>query len=395
MQPIFFAIMLTAASPQFEARILGDQAIVGTLTELTAKRVTIATAAGPVALDTDKLIRLAPRLKPAAAPLEARAWIELADGSSFAARDYAVNGGRARFSLPGDQVVELPVAMIATVRLQPETEAMAGDWQRILAMKLDGDVLVARKGETLDYHKGVIRDVNEQAVQFVLDGEPLAVKRSKVYGLAYYHPADQQLPEPVGRLVDASGGTWSVRSLALSGGKLQWTTPAGLTIVRPLEAIGQIDFTGKIVYLSDLKPESVRWSPYFAMAKPLAVMEQFYTPRQDKSLESKPLQIGGTQYAKGLALHSRTEMVYRLPERFSRLKAVAGIDDAARPHGNVQLVIRGDDRVLLDVTVTGTDAPKPLDLDLTGVRRLNILVDFGDNSDVGDYLDLADALMVK
>jgi len=396
MHALLLLATLTATPIQFEGRILGDQVVAGTLAELGANRLAIATKDGLVGLDADKLIRLTPQTKPAPLQFEPKVWVDLVDGSTFPALDYTASGGRAKINLPGDQPLELPVTMIATVRLQPETETLGADWQRILAMKLDGDVLVARKGESLDYHKGLVRDVTDQVVEFVLDGDTLPVKRSKVYGLAYYRSADRQMPEETARLIDNAGATWSVRSLSLAGDKLQWSTPTGLTVARPLSAVAQIDFSaGKILYLSDLKPDSIQWSPYFGTDKTLAILGQFFAPRHDKNLESKPLQLGGVQYGKGLALHSRTDVVYRLPERYSRFKAVVGIDDSVRPHGNVRLVIRGDDRVLFEATLTGSDAPKPVDLDLKGVRRLGILVDFGAETDVGDHLDLADAMIIK
>ncbi|MGA2797076.1 MAG: NPCBM/NEW2 domain-containing protein, partial [Thermoguttaceae bacterium] len=80
---------------------------------------------------------------------------------------------------------------------------------------------------------------------------------------------------------------------------------------------------------------------------------------------------------------------------FTRLKAVAGIDDSVRPQGNVRLVIRGDNNVLLDLPVAGTDAPKSIDLDLSGVRKLSILVDFGNHAGFGDHLDLGNARIIK
>ena len=124
-------------------------------------------------------------------------------------------------------------------------------------------------------------------------------------------------------------------------------------------------------------------------------MAQFYAPRCDRSFDGGPLQLGGTQYRKGLALHGRTEFVYRLPHRFSRFRAVAGIDDAVRPGGRVRLVVRGDGRELLDAAVAGSDPPRPVDLDLTGIRRLTIVVDFGESLSTGDYLLLCNARLSK
>jgi hypothetical protein len=58
-------------------------------------------------------------------------------------------------------------------------------------------------------------------------------------------------------------------------------------------------------------------------------------------------------------------------------------------------VIRGDQRVLFEADVTGTDLPRPLDLDVTGVRRLSILVDFARDLNVGDQLLLCEARVIQ
>ena len=57
----------------------------------------------------------------------------------------------------------------------------------------------------------------------------------------------------------------------------------------------------------------------------------------------------------------------------------------------MRLVIRGDDRVLFDREINGRDEPLPIALDVTGVVRLKILVDYGsDGSETADHLDLCD-----
>jgi hypothetical protein len=56
----------------------------------------------------------------------------------------------------------------------------------------------------------------------------------------------------------------------------------------------------------------------------------------------------------------------------------------------VRLVIEGDDRVLLDQALGANDAPIPIDLDIAGVARLRILVDYGDELDVADHLNLCE-----
>jgi len=256
-------------------------------------------------------------------------------------------------------------------------------------------LLLVRRGEVVDYHKGVLRDVSQSTVQFELDGDLLPVKRPKVHGLVYYHPPGNSPPEAICEISDAGGSRWSVRTLELAD-ELTWTTPGGLKRIQPLSTVRQIDFSrGKITFLSDLKPESVTFTPYFGPGKALPLLAKFFALREDKNLQSGPLQLEKKKYKKGLALHSRTKVVYRLPGRFSRFQATVGIDDAVRPRGNVRLVIYGDDRVLLESTVTGADPPQPVDLDLAGVRRIAILADFGEEMDVADHLDLCEARILK
>jgi hypothetical protein len=395
MWQILFCLFLTGASPTFEVQTLDDRIISGTLADLTADGLIVETTAGKVFLETEKLLNVSLKQKPAAPVPPPGAWIELSDGSTIVARQYTVRGDQAAITLLNDEVLETPTRSIRNVRLQHVSEALAGQWSQIMTAKLDGDVLVVRKGDNLDYQQGVLGDVNADVVRFQLDGEDLPINRAKVYAFIYRHSSGEARPGPICRLTDVFGSHWQVSKIALEK-KLQLTTPAGLTLSCPLEILASIDFSlGKIVYLSDLKPESVAWTPFFNTAKTLPSMEQLYAPRQDRNFESNPLQLAGTEYGKGLAIRSRTEMVYRLPGSFTRFKAVAGIDDSVRPQGNVRLLIRGDNDVLLDMPVSGTDAPKPIDLDLTGVRKLIILVDFGDRASLGDHLDLCNARIIK
>ncbi|HEY2826653.1 MAG TPA: NPCBM/NEW2 domain-containing protein, partial [Pirellulales bacterium] len=95
------------------------------------------------------------------------------------------------------------------------------------------------------------------------------------------------------------------------------------------------------------------------------------------------------------SLYSRTAIDYRVPAGMKKFKATAGIDDSVRDIGNIRLKISADGKTLFDKPVTGKDVPVELDLEVAGAKRLSILVDYGDQFDAGDYLDLADARMLK
>ena len=67
----------------------------------------------------------------------------------------------------------------------------------------------------------------------------------------------------------------------------------------PWRSCSEIDFSGgKVLYLSDLQPESVAWNPYFHLDSELPILSQFYAPRQDRTLEMMPLRWGEKNIAR-------------------------------------------------------------------------------------------------
>ena len=74
---------------------------------------------------------------------------------------------------------------------------------------------------------------------------------------------------------------------------------------------------------------------------------------------------------------------------------MAGIDPSTSAAGNVRLVISGDDRVLLETEIAGDKPPQSIQLDIAGVKRLKFLVDYGQNLDTGDWLNLCEARIAK
>lgn len=390
--------ILWGAGPAVEVHPLSGEAVRGDLISLEPQQVVVATAAGRVTVELSRVSGLA--VKPAASrrpALKPAVWVELADGSHIAAGNVVLRSGKVSVTAgPGAVMLEVPASLVRWIRFQPETETLAAPWQKLVQSDYRADLLITRKGDVLDFYQGMVQGISDEVVDFVLDGERIAAKRAKVYGLVFHHPAGQKLADPLGLVIEWGGSRWPVSSISVQGDTFRWTTLGGVSISRPASVIERVDFSaGKIVYLSDLRPESAQWTPYIGLAAEPSGRAVLFGPRADRSLSGGPLEMGGKVYPKGLAIHSRTELVYRLAEPFTRFSAVAGIDDRVRPRGHVRLVIRGDEKVLFDAPISGTDPPRPLDLDIRGVRRLSILVDFGEELDLADHLDLCHARLVK
>jgi hypothetical protein len=136
-------------------------------------------------------------------------------------------------------------------------------------------------------------------------------------------------------------------------------------------------------------------------------MAGFGQPRIDQSaaggtlslwFPDEPIAEGSGSFQafdKGLAIRSRTELLYRLQRGFSRFVAVAGIEPETRASGSVILTVFGDEKLLMEAAVSGRDAPLPIELNVANVSRLKLVVDYGDNLDTGDWLNLCNARVVK
>lgn len=393
MWALILASTVLGAAAQVELRTTSGESLVGTLTELNAEGVSLQTADGPVTMTVDQIAGLTSnaRLEPSAP--KSSVWVELVDGSRLACAEYTVKSATARMKLLDGQQVEIKTRRIATVRFREQGEEILRQWEQIAAEDHAEDVLITRKKDVLDFVSGTLGDAAADAVQFKLDDEKISVKRSRIEGLIYWHPAADELPAAFCQVSHESGARVQVASARIEEGQLLVTTPSGLELSLSLARLASIDF--KVQYLSDLKPTSQTWTSFWGDAEASPTLVALYKPRMNRGFSSDQLHLGGKSYAKGLALHSRSEMIYLLDGKSSRLRAIAGIDDLARPAGSVKLVIQGDDRSLFEQTLSGQDAPLSLDVDLKGVRRLTILVDFGDGQDSADFLDLCDARILQ
>ncbi|GII55500.1 alpha-galactosidase [Planotetraspora thailandica] len=116
------------------------------------------------------------------------------------------------------------------------------------------------------------------------------------------------------------------------------------------------------------------------------------SPTVDASVGGwSPISMLGTVYPTGLGVASPSTVRYYVGDQCSRLTATVGLDDAVRnvgPEGATSTFqVVGDGRVLFDSGVLTRDDVRQIDVDLTGVRMLDLVV--GDAGD-GGYNDRAD-----
>jgi alpha-galactosidase len=136
---------------------------------------------------------------------------------------------------------------------------------------------------------------------------------------------------------------------------------------------------GAGAYLSDLTPTYA--------ANGLGPVERDTNNGASDPGDGGPIKIRGQTLAKGLGVSAPSSIIYRLGQMCTAFSATVGVDDAAGGAGSVLFQVWADGEKLYDSgTVTGTSAAATVAVDLTGKRRLKLLVT---NAGDGSALDRA------
>lgn len=243
-----------------------------------------------------------------------------------------------------------------------------------------------------DRVEGPIGSFTAGKLNLTLGGKPFPVEMKRIKALALA-PRAPQSPAAAGAgllvAIDLGGGErltgrWAKLTEDLLSIRMGW----GETIDIPVASISRIEVkNGRLVFLSDLKPSEVRQIPY---------LDSAYPHRVDRSVSGKPMRLGGRVYARGIGVHSRSELTYTLDGTYKTFAATVGLDDSVAGAGSVVFRVYGDDKPLFESpALRGGDAPVPVKVDMKGVLLLRLEVDYADNGDVGDHANWADAQLLR
>ena len=254
-------------------------------------------------------------------------------------------------------------------------------------------MVVAREGKLLPI-QGILKSIGAESgspeikVSFRWQGADRTISLANVRAIVLAK-APAANATVAGTLTGRDGTRLAFLDLALTEQtcKIKTTAAGDKTLSR--KAVASIRFTTiGADSLSTLRPTEVKEYGFF---------DRTFGHRLDASVGGGPLRLDGREYRTGLGLHSFCELTYALNGKYSRLVAVAGIDDAVRPAGDAELAFFGDGRPLGKPTqLKGKDHSTVLRVDLAGVKILKIRVGFGsDGLDVADHVDLAAARLIK
>jgi hypothetical protein len=137
--------------------------------------------------------------------------------------------------------------------------------------------------------------------------------------------------------------------------------------------------------LSDLKP---------AKKKETAFLDMIHPPQMNKDLFGFPLRVGGVQYAKGIAMHSRTELVFET-KGAALFVGMVGLDTRYSRLGTASLTISLDGKAVKNLQLISREPFQFVHVPLGTCKTLGLILDYGGLGSTGDHALILNPRLVK
>ncbi len=380
------ATVVNGALPDAKIETLSGTTYTGQVEQIDDEFVQVKAAGKTQKIPTKDILSLTPT-KEAKEVKTTSYIITLLDGTRFNGTEVTTAKREITLQSPSVGKVTLPLELVHHIQLKSSQGEISAAWDKLATSKSNQDRLITQKGNLLDHLSGVVGDISEKKIQFLLDDTEIPVSRKKVFGVIFARKDSKPL-KPICELTLHNGEQLKLKSIKLTDKGLESILTSKVKVTIPVNQVKLFDFSlGKVKYLSQMKPRSTKFTSYLGYE---------YSYRNDKNDVGQSLKLDKT-YSRGLWIHSKTELTYRISRQYNTFHALIGIDRNLTNYrqGNVHVVIRGDDKVLFDQIVKGEDKPKVLTLPVKNVLDLEILVDFGQHGDFCDHLDMINAKVLK
>ncbi len=276
-------------------------------------------------------------------------------------------------------------------------------WQEIESQHhLDMDCLYFKNGDTLE---GLIESVGQGIV--TIEHKHLGNQKEYFENLAkiVFVPLDFNIEKNKIKGMSIIG---ILQDFSFIHGNILNITNDGVTILTsfikhplllPWNKISNILFeSNEFIYISDLDEElyHIKYTPYFNVTFPA---------KKDKNQQGGSIVLNNRYFYKGWGVCSRTEIIIQLQRKFQRFQCTVGLDDSVLQAyaknstmigGNVNIQVWTDSILSYhSEEFTIFNKPVELDIDIRNVYTLKLLVDFGENAHVHDFVNWTNARLIR
>ena len=287
---------------------------------------------------------------------------------------------------------KLPLETVAAIIFrESETAARA-----IAERSGDKDTVVVQTEDGLKMVSGVFEGIADGKVGLNFKGKSrkIGLEKTTAIILADLKPA---AAEGTSTTIDMFDGS-KIRGVIteLADEEVTVLLSAATKIELPVAAVKRVEVDSEnLVYLSGLSPKSVEQKTIFAFQR---------TWQSDASIEGNPISLAFglasgnrmvKQFAKGLGMQSWSRIEFANEKDYTRFQATVGIDAETRGRGDCIAEVVSDGITLWSQRITAKEDPVEVDIDVSGMDAIALVVDPGEEFDLGDHVDWANARFVK
>ncbi|HTL51411.1 MAG TPA: NPCBM/NEW2 domain-containing protein, partial [Planctomycetota bacterium] len=165
----------------------------------------------------------------------------------------------------------------------------------------------------------------------------------------------------------------------VQGAKLGFLTGA----IRSIHVVGS-----RMKYLSELEPSEKEEYPL------LKSLPTAFPMHKNRTSAGKPILLNSKPYESGLGVHAYSHLTYSLNQQYEMFYTLVGIDDNMAKPGKIQYQVLVDGEVKKTGALSSHKADA-VEVDVKGARKLELIVNFGDDNDQGDSVVWANARLIK
>ena len=240
---------------------------------------------------------------------------------------------------------------------------------------------------------GIMESLNLDKLHLFFEGESRTINVGKIKALVMADLGLKRIDDSVATINLIDGSTVSGVISSIADHKVSVSLSGNISIELSTSKIASLSVeSDRLQYLSDLEPSEVQQRTQFTLQREW---------KKDRSIENNPLSIrfGKTDkiatFNRGLGTQAFTELSFANAKNFDRFNATVGIDAETQGRGDCQMVLRGDGIELWSKRVRGDGDPEELDIDITGMKVISLVVYPGEDFDLADHADWANARFVR
>ena len=409
------ANIASAQTPTAEVRTNEGAQLGGTLAEVTVDQVKLETSAGAKTVELEQIESIVfpdsaePKLPEKAAKFQLR------DGSTVFIDKYKYADQKIEATLFTGEAVSISKRNISSIVFSGDRKTIQKQVDQIKQdSSIAADTLVVIRGEKFNAIEGVVKELDQDSVQFAIDDQSADVPITKLAAITFFKAGKSDYSAPLATCVLSDTSRIKLRKFEVGTKQFALTSLTGDVFKVEFSKVSSLEFSSTVaVSLTGLTPSTNDWKPILADGKLVEKLRQLRLARIDQSFDGQPLSLEfprpaeeveagkarttTREFDSGIAIQGGGRLAWRLDGNYQSLSGLIGFAPQASEFGDVKVRMLVDGETVLDQELAKASMlqPQAFTIDLTDKQRMIIEIDYADGRSIGDVIHLVNLTLQK